>query len=92
MFVFRNANHIFYFLLTFPMVVLYIFLFLTNRKEMLLLLLCPIILHTIITILAVRTVVILKQESSSFSIDCVWYNGTLLLIYLLMFVFCFKSY
>lgn len=86
LFTFRNGNHLTYFLFTFPVVVLYgvTFIIGANSRPYLYFLPFMVVMYVAIAIRAYQVVVVRKQQSEVFSIDCIWYNSLLAVSYSVM--------
>ncbi|MGW8179312.1 MAG: hypothetical protein ACWGQW_11205, partial [bacterium] len=87
--VFRNSNHLFYFVCTFPVAVMYVltFIYSKTKGEYVLFVPVSIVVHLMIMVKAIHIVLIMKEPSEVFSFDCIWYNGTLALTYIILFSF-----
>ena len=89
LFTFRNGNHLFCFLTTFPILVMFgafvIFGEKINSRVFSVPLPFMAILYALIALEAYRVVIVKNIDSQVFSIDCIWYNSFLAVGYLILF-------
>ncbi len=80
---FRNAGHEFWFYLSWVQLLFYLVLcrLVKHQKPLLFGAAC----HLFVIIEAITVVLVLKQPSHVFSTDCVWFNGLMAGIYVVLF-------
>ena|SRR3989338_8185245 len=83
---FRNANHAIWFINSTCFIVFYLLIRLDMFGRFALLL--PVILHTSPIVNSIRKTYIKKEKSEIYSVDCIWFNAIMVLLYaLLMYAF-----
>ncbi|MFC1622753.1 hypothetical protein ACFL1Y_02050 [Patescibacteria group bacterium] len=83
LFHFRNSNHEFWFYLSVALLLVCIIAYLIFKHKQQFS--HFIFMHSGISVIATIKVILLNQPDRSFSADCVWFNGLMATIYIILF-------